>query len=132
MTTPTTAPGNHGIHRHRPLCRVKPLKVRLPHGTSHNELPCVQVVVNHNPETVSTDFDECDRLYFEELSLERVLDIYQQEVSGTSRRRIESQRQPAGISTSRHLGYKLRFAQSGAAPTYSMVCHLSSEIGPIW
>lgn len=38
------------------------------------------VVVNHNPETVSTDYDECDRLYFEELSLERVLDIYQQEV----------------------------------------------------
>ena len=38
------------------------------------------MVVNHNPETVSTDFDECDRLYFEELSLERVLDIYQQEV----------------------------------------------------
>ncbi|BFZ22052.1 hypothetical protein BsWGS_25091 [Bradybaena similaris] len=37
------------------------------------------VVVNHNPETVSTDFDECDRLYFEELSLERVLDIYQNE-----------------------------------------------------
>ncbi|XP_055959213.1 carbamoyl-phosphate synthase [ammonia], mitochondrial [Patella vulgata] len=37
------------------------------------------VVVNHNPETVSTDFDECDRLYFEELSLERVLDIYQAE-----------------------------------------------------
>lgn len=38
------------------------------------------VVVNCNPETVSTDFDECDRLYFEELSLERILDIYQQEV----------------------------------------------------
>ncbi|CAG5119185.1 unnamed protein product [Candidula unifasciata] len=37
------------------------------------------VVVNHNPETVSTDFDECDRLYFEELSLERVLDIYENE-----------------------------------------------------
>ncbi|XP_074950144.1 carbamoyl-phosphate synthase [ammonia], mitochondrial isoform X2 [Phalacrocorax aristotelis] len=35
------------------------------------------VVVNCNPETVSTDFDECDRLYFEELSLERILDIYQ-------------------------------------------------------
>ena len=29
---------------------------------------------------MSTDYDECDRLYFEELSLERVLDIYQQEV----------------------------------------------------
>ncbi|XP_028560613.2 carbamoyl-phosphate synthase [ammonia], mitochondrial [Podarcis muralis] len=37
------------------------------------------VVVNCNPETVSTDFDECDRLYFDELSLERILDIYQQE-----------------------------------------------------
>ncbi|XP_066543719.1 carbamoyl-phosphate synthase [ammonia], mitochondrial isoform X2 [Amia ocellicauda] len=37
------------------------------------------VVVNHNPETVSTDFDECDRLYFEELTLERVLDVVQQE-----------------------------------------------------
>ncbi|XP_072180802.1 carbamoyl-phosphate synthase [ammonia], mitochondrial-like [Diadema setosum] len=37
------------------------------------------VMVNHNPETVSTDFDECDRLYFDELSRERVLDIYQHE-----------------------------------------------------
>lgn len=37
------------------------------------------IVVNYNPETVSTDFDECDRLYFEELSLERVLDIYEAE-----------------------------------------------------
>lgn len=33
------------------------------------------VMINCNPETVSTDFDECDRLYFEEISLERVLDI---------------------------------------------------------
>ncbi|CAJ0626211.1 15431_t:CDS:2 [Entrophospora sp. SA101] len=37
------------------------------------------VMVNYNPETVSTDFDECDRLYFEELSYERVMDIYEQE-----------------------------------------------------
>ena len=28
------------------------------------------IMVNYNPETVSTDYDECDRLYFEELSLE--------------------------------------------------------------
>merc|ERR1719247_1705675 len=35
------------------------------------------VMVNYNPETVSTDYDECDRLYFEELSLERVLDIHE-------------------------------------------------------
>lgn len=34
------------------------------------------VMINYNPETVSTDYDECDRLYFEELSFERVLDIY--------------------------------------------------------
>jgi len=37
------------------------------------------VLVNYNPETVSTDYDECDRLYFEELSAERVLDIYEVE-----------------------------------------------------
>lgn len=37
------------------------------------------IMVNYNPETVSTDFDEVDRLYFEELSLERVLDIYELE-----------------------------------------------------
>ncbi|MCE5256750.1 MAG: carbamoyl-phosphate synthase large subunit, partial [Spirochaetaceae bacterium] len=34
------------------------------------------IMVNCNPETVSTDYDVCDRLYFEELSLERILDIY--------------------------------------------------------
>ena len=33
-------------------------------------------MINYNPETVSTDYDECDALYFEELSRERVLDIY--------------------------------------------------------
>ena len=37
------------------------------------------VMINYNPETVSTDYDECDRLYFEELSSERILDIYEQE-----------------------------------------------------
>ena len=33
------------------------------------------VMINYNPETVSTDYDVCDRLYFDELTLERVLDI---------------------------------------------------------
>lgn len=37
------------------------------------------IMVNYNPETVSTDYDECDRLYFEELSFERVLDIHDRE-----------------------------------------------------
>lgn len=40
------------------------------------------IVVNFNPETVSTDYDESDRLYFEELTVERVLDIYTIEASG--------------------------------------------------
>jgi carbamoyl-phosphate synthase large subunit len=35
------------------------------------------IIINCNPETVSTDYDESDRLYFEELSEETVLDIYQ-------------------------------------------------------
>lgn len=39
------------------------------------------IVINFNPETVSTDYDESDRLYFEELSLERVLDIYELETA---------------------------------------------------
>jgi len=38
-------------------------------------------IINYNPETVSTDYDECDRLYFEELSRERVLDIYNRDKS---------------------------------------------------
>ena len=34
------------------------------------------VMINYNPETVSTDYDMCDRLYFDELTFERVLDIH--------------------------------------------------------
>ena len=45
------------------------------------KLDCKSIMVNYNPETVSTDYDVCDRLYFEELSLERVLDIYQLETA---------------------------------------------------
>ena len=37
------------------------------------------LMVNHNPETVSTDYDECDRLFFDELSFEVVADIYELE-----------------------------------------------------
>jgi len=37
------------------------------------------VMVNYNPETYSTDFDTADKLYFEELSYERVMDIYELE-----------------------------------------------------
>lgn len=53
-------------------CGVQVLRTlrRLGHQT---------VFINSNPETVSTDFDECDRLYFEELSVERVLDVFEKE-----------------------------------------------------
>ncbi|XP_042188862.1 CAD protein isoform X2 [Callorhinchus milii] len=37
------------------------------------------IMVNYNPETVSTDYDMCDRLYFEEISFEIVMDIYELE-----------------------------------------------------
>ena len=37
------------------------------------------VMVNYNPETVSTDYDMCDRLYFDELTFERVMDIIEME-----------------------------------------------------
>jgi carbamoyl-phosphate synthase large subunit len=44
-----------------------------------NALGYATVMINYNPETVSTDYDECDRLYFDELSFERVLDVYELE-----------------------------------------------------
>ncbi|KAG8215751.1 hypothetical protein J3R82DRAFT_7649 [Butyriboletus roseoflavus] len=39
------------------------------------------IMVNYNPETVSTDYDEADRLYFENISLESILDVYDAERS---------------------------------------------------
>lgn len=39
------------------------------------------IMINYNPETVSTDYDMCDRLYFEEISFEVVMDIYEMERS---------------------------------------------------
>lgn len=37
------------------------------------------IIINYNPETVSTDYNECDKLYFDELGFENVLDIYEKE-----------------------------------------------------
>ena len=39
------------------------------------------IMINYNPETVSTDYDMCDRLYFDELSFERVMDVFDLEQS---------------------------------------------------
>jgi carbamoyl-phosphate synthase large subunit len=44
-----------------------------------NKMGYRSIMINYNPETVSTDYDVCDRLYFDELSLERVLDIIELE-----------------------------------------------------
>ncbi|MDF1571542.1 MAG: carbamoyl-phosphate synthase (glutamine-hydrolyzing) large subunit [Bacteroidales bacterium] len=41
-----------------------------------NEQGYRSIMINYNPETVSTDYDMCDRLYFDELSYERVMDIH--------------------------------------------------------
>jgi carbamoyl-phosphate synthase large subunit len=48
---------------------------------SLNKLGKKTVMINFNPETVSTDFDVADKLYFEELSYERVMDIYELEAA---------------------------------------------------
>ncbi|MCK5520407.1 MAG: carbamoyl-phosphate synthase large subunit, partial [Candidatus Marinimicrobia bacterium] len=45
-----------------------------------NKLNYRSVMINYNPETVSTDYDVCDRLYFDELTFERVMDIIDLEV----------------------------------------------------
>lgn len=47
--------------------------------TSLKKLGKKTVMINYNPETYSTDFDTADRLYFDELSYERVMDIYELE-----------------------------------------------------
>jgi carbamoyl-phosphate synthase large subunit len=44
-----------------------------------NRLDYRTIMINCNPETVSTDADICDKLYFEEINFERVLDIYEME-----------------------------------------------------
>ncbi len=44
-----------------------------------NKFDYRSVMINYNPETVSTDYDICDRLYFDELSYERVMDIVELE-----------------------------------------------------
>lgn len=55
-------------------CSVRAIRTLREHGFK-------TVMVNYNPETVSTDYDEADRLYFENINLETVMDIYQLEGS---------------------------------------------------
>ena len=53
-------------------CGVQALNTIRKHGYR-------SVMINYNPETVSTDYDMCDRLYFDELTFERVMDIIEME-----------------------------------------------------
>ena len=53
-------------------CCVQALHTLRKHGYG-------SVLINYNPETVSTDYDNCDRLYFDELTFERVMDIVELE-----------------------------------------------------
>lgn len=53
-------------------CSVRAIRTLREHGFK-------TIMVNYNPETVSTDYDEADRLYFETINLESVLDIYEME-----------------------------------------------------
>jgi carbamoyl-phosphate synthase/aspartate carbamoyltransferase len=55
-------------------CSVRAIRTLREHGFK-------TVMVNYNPETVSTDYDEADRLYFENINLETILDIYSLENS---------------------------------------------------
>jgi len=63
------------------------------------------ILLNCNPETVSTDYDVCDRLYFEEISVETVLDLYHREkcigvmvsVGGQTPNNLAPQLRDAGV-----------------------------------
>uniref|UniRef100_A0A669E644 Carbamoyl-phosphate synthetase 2, aspartate transcarbamylase, and dihydroorotase n=1 Tax=Oreochromis niloticus TaxID=8128 RepID=A0A669E644_ORENI len=48
-------------------------------SSNHLQMGYKTIMVNYNPETVSTDYDMCDRLYFDEISFEVVMDIYERE-----------------------------------------------------
>lgn len=65
------------------------------------------IMINYNPETVSTDYDICDKLYFDELSLERVLDIYEFENPGMRGNRITGVVVSTGGQVPNNLALKL-------------------------
>ncbi|MEK7547946.1 MAG: carbamoyl-phosphate synthase (glutamine-hydrolyzing) large subunit [Patescibacteria group bacterium] len=65
------------------------------------------VMINYNPETVSTDYDICDKLYFDELSLERVLDIYEFENGGIEGRSVTGVVVSTGGQVPNNLALKL-------------------------
>ena len=65
------------------------------------------IMINYNPETVSTDYDICDKLYFDELSFERVLDIYEFENGGLKDGSVEGVIVSTGGQVPNNLALKL-------------------------
>lgn len=65
------------------------------------------IMINYNPETVSTDYDTCDKLYFDELSLERVLDIYEFENDGIDGKNVTGVVVSTGGQVPNNLALKL-------------------------
>ena len=74
------------------------------------------IMVNYNPETVSTDYDVSDKLYFEELTIERILDIYEKE-------------NPLGIITSVGGQIPNNLAMTLSKAGVKLLGHLSGERG---
>lgn len=66
-----------------------------------------KIMINYNPETVSTDYDMCDKLYFDELSLERVLDIYEFENGGMKGKHVTGVVVSTGGQVANNLALKL-------------------------
>jgi hypothetical protein len=77
---------------HRPGHRVRLLL--LPRGLRAARAGFETIMVNCNPETVSTDYDTSDRLYFEPLTAEDVLEIIASSIEGHARRRDRAVRRP--------------------------------------
>ena len=112
------------------------------------------VLINYNPETVSTDYDECDRLYFDELTFERVMDIFDLEtphgvvvsvggqIPNNLALRLPSSEHPLPISTRRRTATSspalwmplVWTSQNGRnLRPWTMSRHLSSRsVSPCW
>jgi carbamoyl-phosphate synthase large subunit len=89
------------------------------------------IMLNHNPETVSTDYNECDRLYFDEISVETVLDICRRErplgvivsVGGQTPNNLALELAQAGVPL---LGTPARVSTPPRTGTSSPGCSMSS------
>ena len=88
---------------HRLFCRIRLVRGQM--ARTLRKMEKTTILINSNPETVSTDFDESDRLYFEELTLERVHDIADFEKPEGNRRlcRWPDRKQPCDPARSARL-----------------------------